>query len=458
MKYKAHKYQDFATLHIISNKACGLFIDMGLGKTAATLTAADQLIYEDFEIDSALVIAPKSVALNTWPAEVKKWDHLNHLKMSVITGTATQRVEAIRTKADIYVIARDNVAWLVTYWKTRFPYGMVIIDESSSFKDQDTKRFRALKSVRPKVKRVVELTGTPAPESLIDLWSQLYLLDKGLRLGTTLTGYREAYFIQKHNGRGYKVRPESVKEIYDRVGDICISMKTEDYLELPGRLEHVINISLGPELQKKYDDFEEEQIMEMFIKPEQARGEPVEITAFNGGVLVTKLLQFANGAIYDAERKVHHLHDLKLEALGEIIEAAQGSPVIIFYNYEHDRDRILKRFGGRLLKSPKDVDDWNAGKIPIFILHPASAGHGLNLQEGGHTVIWFGLTHSYEKYVQANKRVDRQGQKHIVMIYKLLCSETWDFKVLENLARKAEGLNDLMDAVKARIAHYRKKL
>lgn len=451
-----HKYQDFATRHIIENKACGLFIDMGLGKTAATCTAVDQLMYEDFEIEKVLVIAPKTVALNTWPAEVKKWDHLNHLKLSVIDGSATKRVAALNVKADIYLIARDNVAWLVTHYGTAFPYDMVIIDESSSFKDQDTKRFRALKGIRPKVKRMVLLTGTPAPESLMDLWSQLYLLDKGERLGTTLTGYREAYFIQKHNGRGYKVRPQSVKEIYDRISDVCISMKTEDYLTLPGRIEHVINLQFDQALQDKYDDFEEEQIMKMFVAPQT--GEPVEITAVNAGVLVNKLLQFANGAVYDIDRNVHHIHDLKLDALGELIEAAQGQPVIVFYQYIHDRDRILKKFSGRLLTGPKDVDDWNAGKIPLFVLHAASAGHGLNLQDGGHIVIWFGLTHSAEKYQQANKRVDRQGQKKITMIYKIVCSDTWDFKVMDNLARKADGQNELMEAVKARIAQYRKKV
>lgn len=450
MEYRPHSYQIHATRHIIENKACGLFLDMGLGKTAATLTALDQLIYEDLEVSRPLVVAPKFVALNVWPAEVKKWDHLKHLTISVITGDPRQRVAALKAKADIYVINRENVTWLVNYYQSGWPFDMLVLDELSSFKSAQAQRFKSLRIVRPRIKRVVGLTGTPAPNGLPDLWPQVYLLDQGDRLGKTLTAFREAYLTpDKRSGpqiHSYKVRKGSEKQIYDRIGDICISMKAEDYLALPEKIENDYVIHLDPDLQAKYDRFEADQVTAIA---------DTEITAFNAAALVNKLLQFSNGALYDQDRDVHEVHSLKLDALEELLEQAQGQPVLVFYGYIHDRQRILKRFPGtRELKTTKDIEDWNGGKVPVMIAHPASAGHGLNLQAGGSIIIWYGLTWSLELYQQANARLHRQGQTRPVMIYRLICSKTMDTDVARVLARKAAGQAGLMEAVKARINKF----
>lgn len=452
MKYQAHNYQIFATKHVIDNKFCGLFLEMGTGKTSSTLTAIDQLIYERFEVDKVLIIAPKFVALNVWTAEGQKWDHLKHLKFSIIIGDPRQRVQALRMQADIYVINRENVSWLVQYYQSGFPFKMVVIDELSSFKNPQSQRFKALRIVRPLIKRLVGLTGTPIPNGLPDLWSQVYLMDQGERLGKTLTAYREAFLTPDKRSRGqifsYKVRPESEQEIYDRIGDICISMKARDYLELPPRIEQDVIVQLPDDIQKQYDKFERDQIMQIAES---------EITALSATALITKLLQFSNGAIYDSERKVQHVHDAKLEALEEIIEQAGGQQVLICYNFVHDLERILKRFpGARKIASTKDMDDWNEGKVGIMAGHPASMGHGLNLQHGGRIMVWFGPTYNSELYDQACARLDRQGQTKPVLIYRLLGRETMDGDVLQVLLSKTEKQDSLMNAVRAKVEFYKK--
>ncbi len=450
MQYNAHPYQDHASQHIIDYPYSGLLMEMGLGKTSSTLTAIDRLIYQDFEVGKVLVIAPKFVALNVWRQEVEKWDHLQHLKVSIVTGDPSQRVSALRAPADIYVINRENVVWLVNYYQSGWPFDMCVIDELSSFKDPQSQRFKALRIIRPKIKRLVGLTGTPAPNGLTDLWSQIYLMDQGERLGKSLTAFREAFLIRKENGFGYRVRKGSEEEIYNRISDICISMKSADYLQLPGRIEHDMIIQLDPVTQAKYDQFEKDSVLELLNDE--------ELTAINAGVLVNKLLQFSNGAVYDAARKVQQFHDTKLDALEEIIEQAGGQQVLIFYSYLHDKERILKRFpAARQLTKSKDIEDWNSGNVGLMLCHPASAGHGLNLQAGGNIIVWFGLTWSLELYQQANARLDRQGQTKPVMIYKLICAETMDQEVAKVLTQKEYGQSALMAAVKAKIAFYSKK-
>lgn len=451
MQYNPHPYQGYASQHIIDHPYCGLFMEMGLGKTVSTLTAFEQLMYNDFEVDKVLVIAPKFVALNVWKQEIEKWDHLRHLRISIVAGgDPAHRVRALKRPADIYVINRENVTWLVKHFQSAWPFKYVVIDELSSFKDPQSQRFKSLRIVRPMIKRLVGLTGTPAPNGLVDLWSQLYLMDQGSRLGNTLTAFREAFLTKKENGFGYRVRKGSDVEIHDRISDICVSMKSADYLQLPEKIVHDMVIQLDPETQNKYDKFEEESVLELL--------DDQEITAINAGVLVNKLLQFSNGAVYDSSRKVQSMHDIKLDALEELIEQAGDQPVLIFYSYLHDKERILSRFpGARELKKTKDIEDWNAGKVSIMICHPASAGHGLNLQAGGNIAIWFGLTWSLELYEQANARLHRQGQTKPVMIYRLICAETMDQQVAEVLNNKQQGQNALMAAVRARIEFYNKK-
>lgn len=453
MKYLPHNYQAHATQHIIDHPAAGLFLEMGLGKTVSTLTAIDRLIYEDLSVDRVLVIAPKFVQLHVWKAEIEKWDHLRHLRLSIVTGDPAQRTRALKAKADIYIINRENVTWLVNHYQTAFPFDMVVIDELSSFKDPGSQRFKSLRIVRPRVKRMVGLTGTPAPNGLPDLWSQLYLLDQGERLGKTLTAYREAYLTpDKTNGAqvySYRVRKGSEQEIYNRIGDICISMKAEDYLQLPGRLEHEIPIIFPADLQKKYDDFEKEQVLSIL-------GDE-EITAVNAAVLTGKLLQFSSGAVYDENKQAHRLHDLKLDALEQILEEAGDKQVLIFFNFIHSFERIAARFKNvKKLKGAQGIDRWNAGKFGHMACHPASAGHGLNLQAGGHIIVWFDQVWSLEQYQQANARLDRQGQKELVIIYKLISHNTMDQEVTKIRERKADTQEGLMQAVRARIEKYKK--
>lgn len=451
-----HGYQRYAVDFIREHPYCALLVEMGLGKTISTLTAIKQLMCEDFEVSRVLVIAPKRVAEDTWTKEVTLWQHTSDLRISTVLGTERQRKEALRRKADIYVINRENVVWLVGLCQGVLPFDMIVIDELSSFKSAKSQRFKALRLARPHMKRVVGLTGTPAPNGLIDLWSQMYLLDMGERLGRTITGYRSQYFRPgRSNGHivyDYKALAGSEGLIYDRIGDICVSMKAEDYLSLPERIDLFSEVSLPTEVKQQYDDFERTEVLLLADNDNP-------LSAVNAAALSNKLLQFSNGAIYDEDHNVHELHDTKLEALEEIVEAANGEPILLFYSYRHDIARIkrrLKAYGPRELTVQKDIDDWNAGRIPVLLAHPASAGHGLNLQKGGSIVVWYGLTWSLELYQQANARLHRQGQLKPVRIYHLICRDTMDADVMKAITGKADKQEALMQAVKARINKYKK--
>lgn len=469
MIYKPHNYQDFATSHIIDNPitavdGSGLFIDMGLGKTVATLTAIDELMFNRCEVSKVLVIAPLRVARDTWSDEVVKWDHLQHLRVSVVIGNEAQRKKALAKKADIYTINRENVVWLVTHFGGAWPFDMTIIDELSSFKSNKAARFKALRRVRPLMTRVVGLTGTPAPNGLIDLWPQLYLLDQGKRLGKTITGYREAYFKQPYrvNGvpiSGYEILGDhkenvdlnpSAQSIFSKIKDICISMKTEDYLDLPERIDTVNEIRLSSTVMSQYREFEKKQVLGL---------EDAEITAFNAAGLGNKLLQFANGAVYvDDKHNYVEIHNEKIDALGDSIEAANGKPMLVAYSFQSDLARIrkhLKHLKPRLLNSTADMVDWNAGKIPFAVGHSQSLGHGLNLQAGGNLMSWFGLLYSLEYYIQFVKRIHRQGQLKSVTNERILAAETIDFAVLAALDFKDDGQNVLLKALKAIVKKYR---
>lgn len=467
MKYKPYDYQLHATEHIIDNPGAGLFLDMGLGKTVTTLTAIDQLMNDRCEISRVLVIAPKKVAENTWSTECAKWDHLKHLRISLVLGSEKQRLMALRTKAEIYVINRENVVWLVNQYNHGFPFDLVVVDELSSFKSAKSARFKALRRVRPLIARVVGLTGTPAPNGLMDLWSQVYLLDQGERLEKTITAYRTKYFEPgDRNGQvvfNYRLKGKLDKDerdvlgadyyekkIYNRVADICISMKAEDYLKLPDRMERDRVINFPAPVREKYHDFERKQIL--------ALQDTEEITAVNAAALTGKLQQFANGAVYDDERNWHVVHDEKLDTLEEIVDVAGGNPVLVFYQFQHDLARInerLKAYKPRKLDKPADVDAWNRGEITVALAHPASAGHGLNLQAGGHVIVWFGLPWSLELYQQANARLLRQGQEAAaVIIHRLIAAGTVDEDILAALDRKTNTQEALLAAVKARVKKY----
>lgn len=459
-KQNLHEYQFTGLNHVFNNSHCALFLEMGLGKTVTTLTAINTLIYEELEISNVLVIAPKRVAESVWDAECEKWAHLKHLKIVKIAGNLKQRLAALRKKADIYTISRDNIAWLCgQYGGSMVPFDMLVIDELSSFKNPSSVRFKALRNVQPSFKRVVGLTGTPAPNGLIDLWSQIYLLDRGERLSKFITKYREDYFrVGKRNGAivyKYDITEENESRIHAKIGDICMSMKAKDYLTLPGRIENVIKIQFDKELQAQYDKFEEEQVLQLFAD----QPEDEAISAVNGAALVNKLLQFANGAVYDEDKNYHVVHDLKIEAAEEIIEAANGKPVLIAWTYRSDMMRLmqaLKKYNPKELKTDKDIKDWNAGKIQVLLMHPASGGHGLNLQAGGNIIVWFGQTWSLELYLQFNARLDRQGQNEVVIIHKLVAANTEDENVIKAQVSKEKKQNGLMEAVKALIKKYKK--
>lgn len=452
-----HNYQLNANDHIINNNYCGLFLDMGLGKTVSTLTAINELIFEELDVSKVLIVGPKRVAESVWTAEAKKWDHLKHLKIAKIIGSEKQRKAALREKADIYMIGRDNIVWLCgQFGGSMLPFDMLIIDESSSFKSPKSLRFKALKLAQPSFKRVVILTGTPAPNGLIDIWSQVYLLDRGQRLGKTITAYREIYFKPgKRNGAiiyNYDLQQDGENRIHDKISDICMSMKAKDYLDLPKRIDNYIEIQFPADLQQKYDDFERDQVLEMFSDAE-------DISAINAAALSNKLLQFANGAVYDSEKNYHVIHDLKLEAAEEIVENANGKPVLIAYTYKHDLERLLeklKKYKPKQLKTDQDINDWNAGKIQVMIMHPASGGHGLNLQAGGNIIVWFGQTWSLELYMQFNARLDRQGQTEAVIVNHLVASKTIDQDVIKALANKNTRQEGLMQAIKLKIDKYKK--
>lgn len=455
-----HEYQERGVSHIIDNEYCALFLDMGLGKTVTTLTAIKELL-DNCIISNALVIAPKKVTQVTWSDEIKNWKHLQGLTISVIDGTAKQRREAMAAKADIYAVSRDNIVWLVLECGgVKLPYDMVVIDELSSFKNHASKRFRAMRKVRKFIPRVVGLTGTPAPNGLIDLFAQMYLVDEGQRLGKTVTAYRDRFFRPgKRNGDivyTYELKApqnETEQQISDLISDITISMTAEDYLKMPDKIMLYDYVDLAPKVLAMYRDFEKEQILELINSDEP-------ISAASAAALSNKLQQFANGAIYDAERNVKDLHNEKLDKLEELVEAANGEPVLIAYSYKHDLGRImqkLKAYKPVKLEKPEHIADWNAGKIPVLVMHPASAGHGLNLQKGGHNIIWFGNTWSLELYQQFNARLYRQGQGKPVTIHHIVTRGTIDEKIIKSLDGKRETQDGLMESIKELMEFYSKK-
>lgn len=449
-----HDYQRYGVEHIVKRPAAGLFLDMGLGKTITSLTAIIEL-FDRLEISSVLVIAPKRVAESVWIQEAQKWRHTRGLTFSLIAGPANKRKEALRKTADVYLIGRDNVGWLCQQYGGSFlPFDLLIIDELSSFKNPQSQRFKALKRVRASVPRIVGLTGTPAPNGLIDLWSQVYLLDGGERLGRTIGAYRAEFFKpDKQNGGivySYKLRDANQQgRIYSAIGDICISMKAEDFLDMPDKIMITRQINFDLKTAEKYAEFERDLVLNLI---DSMDGEK-EISAANAAALSNKLLQFSNGAVYDEDRNVHEVHPLKLEELEEIHEAANGRPLLVAVAFRHDAARIMARFakiGPRILDGQKDIDDWNAGAVPMLILHPASGGHGLNIQKGSNYIVWFGLNWSLELYNQLNARLWRQGQREsAVYIYHIVNPDTIDARVLAALSDKAETENELMGAVKA---------
>lgn len=447
MNFSPHNYQAYAIDYIETHPIAAVLLDMGLGKTVISLTAIADLLFDSFEAHRILVVAPLRVARDTWPAEIAKWEHLQHLTFAVCVGTPKERRTALMSGADITIINRENLGWLIDSSGFDFDYDMVIIDELSSFKNHKSKRFQSLMKVRPKVKRIIGLTGTPSSNGLMDLWAEFKLLDFGERLGRFITHYRNNYFIpDKRNGEiiySYKPMPYAEDAIYRRISDITISMKSTDHLQMPELITSQYEVQLSEEETQRYEELKADFILEL---PEG------EITAANAASLTGKLSQLANGAIYDDDGNIIEFHDRKLDALEDLIEAANGKPLLVAYWFKHDLQRIKKRFNVREIKSSKDITDWNNGDIPVAVIHPASAGHGLNLQAGGSTLIWFGLTWSLELYQQTNARLWRQGQTdRTVVIEHIITKGTIDERILKALSLKEVTQNALIDAVKANL-------
>jgi SNF2 family DNA or RNA helicase len=449
-----HAYQRHSVEHILDNDSCGLFLDMGLGKTVSTLTAIDKLIYERFEVTKVLVIAPKRVARDTWIDEVQGWEHLRHLRVAIAVGTERQRIRALQSSADVYCINRENVPWMVAYFAGKLPFDCLVVDELSSFKNASTARFKALRKVRPFFKRVIGLTGTPVPNGYLDLWSQMYLIDRGKRLGEFITHYRDRFF-EVDPATAWSGFPRLVPKagaaemIHELISDVCISMKAKDYLELPGSIHRVIRVHLSDAEVAAYKRFEEDAVMQL---PD---GE--ELTAVNAGSLRAKLVQFANGAIYDENRDWHTVHEAKMEAVEEIVDTATG-PIMIFYRFLHDKERLMKRlkaYHPRTLDTRKDQEAWNRGEIPVLLAHPASMGHGLNLQKGGNHILWLGDPDSLELYLQANARLDRQGQTKTVIIQHLSSVGTVDEVIMDALVNKEDTQEAFMQAMKVKLQEYK---
>lgn len=446
-----HNYQQYCIDRIINDKAIGLFLDMGLGKTAITLSAIKKLKYEYWRSAKVLVIAPKKVAESTWSKEAAKWEGLSSLRFSFVLGSAEKRLKALKTPADIYMINRENVMWLVDYYRNAWPFDTVIIDESSSFKNHQAKRFKALKAVRSHIDRIVLLTGTPTSRGLMDLWAQVYLLDCGKRLGRNITAYREAFFVPDKRNRttifSYAPKDGAEETIYNAISDICISMKAEDYLELPELVYNDIPVKLDTAAQKAYDRLERDTLLPV---------DDTVITAGSAAVLRGKLLQLCNGAVYDEDKNVMQIHDCKIEALLETVEQLNGQHAIICYNFQHDKTRLLEALKAthltvKVYEGKAEEDAWNAGDIDLLLVQPASCGYGLNLQEGGHHIIWFGLTDSLELYQQTNKRLHRQGQPYPVIVHHLLVQGGTDEDVIKSLGGKADVQDSLLEALKVRI-------
>lgn len=443
MKFMPHDYQKYAIEYIKSHPITALFLDMGLGKTVTTLTAIRDLMYDAFEVKRVLVVAPLRVARDTWPDELRKWDHLKELTCSVVVGTVAERRRALQQEADIYIVNRENLAWL--YENSRLDFDMVVLDELSSFKNHQSKRFRAMKALRPKVKRIVGLTGTPSGNGLMDIWAEFRILDMGKRLGRYISQYRNLYFQpDKRNGMvvySYKPLPGAEEAIYHQIADITVSMKATDYLEMPELVSVAKEVRLSEKEKERYDELKKSLVLEL---------PGGEVTSANAASLTLKLSQMANGAIYTDGKDVAAIHDRKLDVLEDLVESANGKPVLVAYWFKHDKDRIRERMEARELKEPQDFADWNAGKIPVALIHPASAGHGLNLQQGGSILIWFGLTWSLELYQQTNARLWRQGQADkTVIIQHIIAKDTIDERILKVLEHKDGTQATLIEAVKA---------
>lgn len=446
-----HNYQQYCIDRIINDPAIGLFLDMGLGKTAITLSAIKKLKYEYWRVCKVLIVAPKKVAESTWSKEAAKWNQLKNLRFSFVLGSAEKRIKALNTSADIYMINRENVKWLVDYYRNAWPFDMVVLDESSSFKNHQAKRFKALKAIRSHIQRMVLLTGTPTSRGLMDLWAQVYLLDSGKRLGRTITAYRDAYFVPDKRSRttifSYAPKEGAEESIYKSISDICISMKAEDYLELPELIYEDIPVQLDTAAQKAYDRLERDTLLPI---------DETVITAGSAGVLRGKLLQLCNGAVYNDDYEVIPVHECKIEALLETVEQLNGQHAIICYNFKHDKTRLLEALKAthstvKVYEGKAEEDEWNAGNIDLLLVQPASCGYGLNLQDGGHHIIWFGLTDSLELYQQTNKRLHRQGQPYPVIIHHLLVQGGTDEDVIKSLGGKADVQDSLLEALKVRI-------
>lgn len=451
-----HEYQNYCVEYMKEHREAMIFLDCGLGKTVVSLTAILDLMFDSFEVSKVLVIGPLRVCASVWPEEHDTWEHANFLKMSVMVGSAKQREAALRTPADVYVINRENVKWLVDYLEKLhrpWPFDMVVVDELSSFKNHQSQRWKALRKVRPQIKRMVGLTGTPASNGLMDLWAETFLIDKGVRLGRFIGRYREAYFraagMNPYTGIVYNYipLPGAEEAIYSKISDISVSMKALDYLDMPEQVTVNHYVDMEPAERDLYDAMKKELLVEV-------NGETID--AANAAVLSGKLLQMANGALYNADREIRVIHDRKLEMLGDLIEQANGQNVLVAYWYQHDHERIRKyltELGYRLrdLKNDQDIADWNAGKIQVALISPASAGHGLNIQRGGHILIWFSLVWSLELYQQTNARLWRQGQKEVVTIHHILTRDTVDADVLDALKHKDTTQQNLIAAVKAHL-------
>ena len=448
MIFKPHEYQCRMIRRIVEQERVGLFLDMGLGKTVITLTAVRELL-DDFAAARILVIAPKRVAEDTWTREREKWDHLHSLRVSCMTGTQRQRLQALDRDADVYVLGRDNVQWLVGHFidtRKPWPFDMVVVDELSSFKNPQAKRFKALRKILPMVDRVVGLTGTPSPNGLMDLWAEVFLLDRGERLGKTLGWYREKWFrpAMQVGYTVYKWSPVkgAEKEIRERISDICVSMSAADYLTLPDRIDREVPVVLSPEEMELYDRMEKEQLLQV--------SEDEAVVALNAAAVMSKLLQLANGSAYTDTGSVVRIHDAKAEALAEIVDVTDG-PVLVFYSFRHDLDAIRAKIPeAKELDGPEDIAAWNRGEIRVLLAHPASVGYGLNLQDGGHVIVWYGLTWSLELHQQANARLHRQGQSHPVIIHHLIAAGTVDEQVMRALKHKDTSQAALLAALKER--------
>lgn len=451
--FKPYDYQKYAIDKILNNKKYALFLDMGLGKTVSTLSAIDELMYNSFEIEKVLVIAPKYVAENTWAQEAKKWAHLSHLTFSLVMGTPKQRRAALDTEADIYVTNKENTKWICEEFKKEMPFDMLVIDELSTFKSHDSQRFKTLKRKMTLFDRFVGLTGTPASNGLMNLWSQIYLIDAGERLGKTFTGFRARFFypafqISEHVS-SWKPYEESEDSIYKMIDDVVVSMKSEDYLTLPELVLSEKTVKISNKEYTLYKEMEENAIIESI---QQAEDDDSEVVALTAATVSQKLLQISNGSVYNDVGDVVHIHDRKLDMLKEIEQEAQGQPLLVFYNFKHDKERILKEYpNAATLDTENVVERWNKGEFEMLLVHPASAGHGLNIQYGGHIIIWFGLTWSLELYEQANARLHRQGQTHTTIIHHIMTENSIDHRVYESLKNKSLMQNALMAAVKARI-------